>query len=475
MGEKLEKPIIEKNSYDDENELIIYGITEMQGYKKTMEVFTLRNTNLLEQNQNIFLFGIFDGHNGSEIAKYLSLHFSQFLSENKNFINGDYKQALKETFINIDTSFRALETQLELSKYSSKNIPNLSELNLNEEENKNISKFMEVFEPRNLDGVNIAEFCGSCGIIILITEKTVFIANAGNSKCLPINTKNEIIKDKINKEHIISDEHEMKRLKVAYGFVDDDDENENENNNKKEFNPMDYCPLIITRGFGDLQYKDNKLINIEDQYISVNPDIIEIPIEELNYLIIGNHGSFGENKNNKLTINQTVAKYILDKINNNENKKISEIIGEYFDEVIKQEDKINDDEENIINNMACIVIQFKHENNENNNNIIIEEDKGNNKENENNKEEIKKEKKEMDKVDEKEEDKEEEKEENIEENKEVKKEENKKQNKEEEKEENKEKNKEESKEENTEEKEEEKEENKVENKEENKEEKKEEK
>ena len=380
MGEKLEKPITEKNAFDDENELIIYGITEMQGYKKSMEIFTLKNTNLLEQNQNIFLFGFFDGHNGSEVAKYLSLHFSQFLSENKNFINGEYKQALKETFINIDTSFRALETKIELSKYSQKISPNFTELNLNENENKNISQFLEIFEPRNLEGVNIAEFCGSCGIIILITEKTVFIANAGNSKCIPINTKNEIIKDKINKEHIISDENEIKRLKIAYGFVDDDDDDENDDN-KKKFNPTNYCPLITTRGFGDLQYKDNKLINIEDQYISVNPDIIEIPIEELNYLIIGNYGSFGENKNNKLTINQTVTNYFLDKINDNENKnkKISQIIGDYFEEIIKQKENNNDDkEENIINNMACIIIKFKHENNnENNNNIIIEGDKAN--------------------------------------------------------------------------------------------------
>ena len=276
MGEKLDKPITTKNSFDDENEVIKYGMSEMQAWKQSMEVFILKNLNLLEQNKNISLFGLFDGHNGAEIAKYLSLHFSQFLTENKNFLNGDYKQALKETFINIDSSFRALEVQTELSKYSSKNITTSSELNLNEEEKKNISKFLDIFEPRNLEGVNIAEFCGSCGIIILITEKNVYIANAGNSKCIPINTKNVIIKDKINKEHTVNDENEIKRLKMTYGIIDTEDENDytNEIKEKKEFNPANYCPLVTTRGFGDLQYKDNKLINIEDQYILVNPDII---------------------------------------------------------------------------------------------------------------------------------------------------------------------------------------------------------
>ena len=229
---------------------------------------------------------------------------------------------------------------------------------------------MEIFEPRNLEGVNIAEFCGSCGIIILITEKNVYIANAGNSKCIPINTKNGIIKDKINKEHTVNDENEIKRLKMTYGIIDTEDENDytNEIKEKKEFNPANYCPLVTTRGFGDLQYKDNKLINIEDQYILVNPDIIEIPMEDLGYLIIGNYGSFGENSKNKMTINQVVAKYFLEKCNN-ENKKISEIIEEYFEQIIQEREKNKNEEENIINNMACIVIKFKHENN---NNIIIE-------------------------------------------------------------------------------------------------------
>ena len=386
MGEKLEKPVNEKTSFDDENEIIKFGMSEMQGYKNKMEVFTLKNIKLIEQNKNISLFGIFDGHNGIEVAKYLSLHFSQFLSENKNFINGDYKKALKETFINIDSSFRAQEVKIELLKYSSKLSPNFQDLDINEEESHNISKFLEIFEPRNLDGVNIAHFCGSCGIVILITDKNVYIANAGNSKCIPINIKNEIIKDKINIEHIIDDKNEMKRMKIAYGFIEDEINEDDDNiyeNEKKKFEPLEYCPLITTRGFGDLQYKDNKLIKIEDQYISVNPDIIEIPIEDLNYLIIGNYGSFGENTNNKLTINQTVTKYFLDKINNNENKKISEIIEEFFEETLNKKEKIKEEEEeeNIINNFFCIIIKFKHESS---NNIINEVENENDKINENN-------------------------------------------------------------------------------------------
>ena len=365
MGNKLDKPITNKTSFDGENEMLKYGMSEMQSFKNSMELFTLKNTNLLEQNKKISLFGIFDGHNGSEISKYLSLHFSQFLSENKKFINGDYKQALKETFINIDNSLRALEVQKEISKYSTKNSLNFSELNLNlkEEENKNISNFLELFNPRNLEGANIAEFCGSCGIIVLVTEKNVYIANSGNSKCIPINIKNEIMKDKINKEHIITDQNEINRLKLAYGFVEEENDNifdNNETNEKIKFKPINYCPLIITRGFGDLIYKDIKLIKQEDQYISVNPDIIEVPIDELGYMIIGNNEVFNETIDNNKDNNYNIVKFFFEK--NKNNKKISEIIEEFFDENITKKEK-NKQVENMINNIGCIIIEFKHDNN----------------------------------------------------------------------------------------------------------------
>jgi len=345
----------------------------MQNYKSYMNIYTINNLNIFEKEEKIFLFGLFDGHNGPEISKYLSLHFLQFLSENNNFIKGDYKNALKETFINLDSSLRALEVQIELSKYFPNNQQNFSGLNCSEEENKNIKNILEFFEPRNLEGVNIAEFCGSSGLVVLITEKNVFIANSGNSRCIPINKKNEIIENKVNRVHTINDENEINRLKLIYGYIDNENKVDTGENNKNDFNYLDYCPLLTTRGFGNLQYKDNKLINLEDQSICIIPDIIEIPKEELNYLIIGNNSIFIEDTNNNESWQKKLAEFLLNKINNNDNnKKISEIIDNYFEEIIKEKVKNNNNEEegeSEINNMACIIIKFK----EDNNNIINDE------------------------------------------------------------------------------------------------------
>ena len=324
MNIKSENQLSFKESFDDENELVKYGQSIINFNNNYSEISILKETNLNSQDKNTLLFGLFDGHNGPEVSKYLSLHFSQFLTENINFLNANYEKSLKETFINIDDSLRSSEAQLELSKY-----------NIKKEEENIINKneifydFLELFEPRNLEGVNVSEFCGSSGIVILITDKKVFIANIGNSKCIPINDKNEIMKDKINREHILNDEYEINRLKEKFGFNINDNLNVNNDIKKDKIkdNFFSNFPLITTRGFGDMQYKESKIINLGYQYISNEPDIIEIPIDDLKYLIIGNYGCFNNNDNEI-----SLEKYFLDKYMNNKEQKLSLIIDGFFEE-----------------------------------------------------------------------------------------------------------------------------------------------
>ena len=138
-------------SLDDENEMIKYGESIIESNKNQSQVSVIKEITFNNQDKNILLFGIFDGHNGQEVSKYLSLHFSQFLSENINFTNGNYKKSLEETFINIDDSLRSLQVQLELSNYSINK-------DLKKDSNNNeFDAFFELFDPINLDKVNIAE------------------------------------------------------------------------------------------------------------------------------------------------------------------------------------------------------------------------------------------------------------------------------------------------------------------------------
>ena len=115
---------------------------------------------------------------------------------------------------------------------------------------------------------------------------------------------------------------------------------------------------LYTRGFGDFQYKNNKLINIEDQEISCKPDIFEISNDDIKFLIICNSGFFESGKifdNDYKNIEKNIATYFLQKLQNKK-KIISDIIGDYFDDVIQIENQKN--QNNFNDNLSCIIIDF---------------------------------------------------------------------------------------------------------------------
>lgn len=64
-----------------------------------MEDSHIAETGLLN---NISVFGVFDGHGGAEVALFVKKHFIPTLIKNENYVKGDYKSALYETFIKMD-------------------------------------------------------------------------------------------------------------------------------------------------------------------------------------------------------------------------------------------------------------------------------------------------------------------------------------------------------------------------------------
>ena len=365
MGEELDIPKKEYNPKDDENLYIKYGLNQVQGWKKTMEDFTLDFT---DPNKENFLnvFGIFDGHGGREVPKYLSAHFVEYLQKSANFQNGKFKDALNETFFKIDESFKSEEAQKELLKYSEELKPDkeqeIKAINnlcapgekLNNEELEQIMAFNEVFDPRNIENANIAEFTGSTGIILFLGDKNIYVANAGNSRCLVIGKDGKIIK--ATKDHTMNDPEEKKRVELARSFNEEEEKKKEEEQGHTEY-------LDSTRGFGDWEFKGNEWIDQKDQEVSVEPDILEVPINNAQYLIMGSHGMFesGSNDNeNDESVNNEVCNFFMDKIKNNPDKNYSEIIKEYFEKIIPEKNEGNNAIKGL-DNMSCIVINLMND------------------------------------------------------------------------------------------------------------------
>ena len=71
MGAYLEAPITELNPVDGEGTGVKWGACGMQGWRCGMEDSHICEEVKLSSGDNGYVFGVFDGHGGAEVAKYV--------------------------------------------------------------------------------------------------------------------------------------------------------------------------------------------------------------------------------------------------------------------------------------------------------------------------------------------------------------------------------------------------------------------
>lgn len=102
--------------------------------------------------KGVQLFGVFDGHGGAEVARFVEKHFVETLLKNNHFESGEYKKALEETFIEMDKL-------LMMPKYKD--------------------------ELRKLANNDIDESLAGCTAnVCLLTQTEVYCANCGDSRSI---------------------------------------------------------------------------------------------------------------------------------------------------------------------------------------------------------------------------------------------------------------------------------------------------
>ena len=72
MGPYLGQPNKEKESEVGENDVLRYGATSMQGWRKSQEDTHIAALNVA---QDVAVFGVFDGHGGKEVSIYVKKYF----------------------------------------------------------------------------------------------------------------------------------------------------------------------------------------------------------------------------------------------------------------------------------------------------------------------------------------------------------------------------------------------------------------
>ena len=306
----------------------------MQGWRKRQEDAHISAV-LQGEKKDIDVFGVFDGHGGKEISKFVSNHFIQELTINKNLLT-DMSLALKQTFIKMDEIMQTPESIEEIKKYARMSKEEDEKQSKNEPPNSQMNLLSQLIGPKNPEANDIfmRTGCTACVLGIDETKKKLYFANAGDSRVVMCRKG---IAEPQSEDHKPEMDSEKTRIYKADGWISDGRVKGN---------------LNLTRGFGDLEYKQNKNLKPEEQMITANPDIKVVDFtEDIDFVIIGCDGIWD------CLTNQQACDFVQKRLKENPEIKISKIVEEMLDSIIAK-DLYNESGVGC-DNMTCIVIVFK--------------------------------------------------------------------------------------------------------------------
>ena len=287
----------------------------------------------LGESKSLNLFGVFDGHGGKEIAQFVSNHFSEEFIQNKKYLKGDIKNALKETFIKMDEIMQTLNGKEEIKQYARKSKEEDELQSINDPPNPQMKMFSQLIPQKNpeSDEISLRTGCTACVCAIEEKSKKVYFANAGDSRVV-ICKKGKAIPMSV--DHKPDLEKEKDRIYKADGWISDGRVKGN---------------LNLTRGLGDLEYKSNKHLKPEEQIITADPDILSDDFNnDVDFIIVGCDGIWD------CLSNQQACDFVLSRIHKDKNGKLSKIIEEMMDEIcatdLYNETGVGCD------NMTCMII-----------------------------------------------------------------------------------------------------------------------
>ena len=154
---------------------------------------------------------------------------------------------------------------------------------------------------------------GTTACVSLITEDTIYVANCGDSRCV-MNKSGSAIQMSI--DHKLSSANEVARIKNAGGTI-----------NSGRIDGI----LALPRSIGDLSFKQNKSLKLEDQKVIPIPDVkVEKLTKEVEFIIIACDGVWD-------CIGCQEAVSFVDDRSKKENMELSKIIEELFETIIAKE------------------------------------------------------------------------------------------------------------------------------------------
>ncbi|KAG2361708.1 PP2C-domain-containing protein [Suillus spraguei] len=214
MGQTLSAPATEKKSETGEDDRYLFAVSEMQGWRITMEDAHVTMLTLEESatDKNTF-FAVYDGHGGSTVARFAGKNVHKRLISEEAYREKRYDEALKKAFLGTDEDLLA-------------------------------------------DPSHTRDPSGCTAVAALITDDNkIYVANAGDSRSVLSVQGNA---KPLSFDHKPSSETERKRIMEAGGYVEYGRVNGN---------------LALSRALGDFEFKKNYALGPQKQIITADPDV----------------------------------------------------------------------------------------------------------------------------------------------------------------------------------------------------------
>ena len=262
MGAYLSSPVTNKVKADGSSDSLAFGSCAMQGWRKDMEDSHFEYLAFREKEKDA-LFGVFDGHGGSAVARFCSEHFPAVLVSDADFLAGDVKEGLRQTYLKLDEMLRDPDNVSELKKYSKRS-------------NASGGDTPPTWSDRRPSSAHPALNTGCTAVVVHINKNKLIVANSGDSRAVLCRNGEAI---DLTVDHKVSLESERERISAAGGIV---------------LNGRVNGSLNLTRALGDLAFKTDSNLKPEDQVITANPDVFEIELDPdtCDFIIIACDGLF---------------------------------------------------------------------------------------------------------------------------------------------------------------------------------------
>jgi len=167
------------------------------------------------------LFGVFDGHGGSEASKFCAQHLPAVIVEGQA---SRASRVLHDSFLKVDHMYA------------------------------NTGNHVPPYAPEHPDHV------GSAALACLVRRDVIIVANAGDCRAV-LSRKGEAVE--MSQDHKPNSPEELQRIKKAGGFV--------VRNNGGPYRVNG--DLALSRGIGDFRYKQNSYLKAAEQIVSCEPGI----------------------------------------------------------------------------------------------------------------------------------------------------------------------------------------------------------